>query len=515
MKGENYINEINLTKSDNKWLEYHTLTKERTSELKSIDKNKTLSLKIWSIIVTFLSALIFDRFFVEKNIGISFFIYWVVLLACFYVVNKENIKFRKSMGWFLLIPSLLISFSYTIHNNMVLRSINIVIVPVLFTFSFLLIIYNSLEWYKFNFIRDFFKRIFPLTIENMFKPFSFLKELFASKNKTKSINKDISLGILVTLPVLFIVLFLLSSSDLIINYYITHLFSDFNFDFDFGHILIIFLIFIITFGFMWSFHYPIQRIIMNKSEKTTINSSVILVLLVSLSFVYLLFTLIQSSYLYTSGKSLPTGITYANYARTGFFQLLLVTLINLSIVYFTTKYIEYKNNKAKKISKILLCLIVLFTINMLYASHFKLSLYENYYGFTYLRFYVHYTIITIFILLVIALISVISENLSISKYTLVSLLVMYTIINFFNVDGFIAKNNIQRYNTTGKLDISYNMSLSADAFEEISSLKDESNKYISDSVDRYIDRTLDYVDSDSHWYEFNIRNYTIKKFINK
>jgi hypothetical protein len=154
---------------------------------------------------------------------------------------------------------------------------------------------------------------------------------------------------------------------------------------------------------------------------------------------------------------------------------------------------------------------------MLYASHFKLSLYENFYGFTYLRFYVHYTIITIFILLVITLVGIIGEKLSIAKCTLVSLLVMYTIINFFNVDGFIAKKNIQRYRATGKLDISYNMNLSADAFEEISSLKDKSNKYtsISDSVDSYIARTLDYVNSDSHWYEFNIRKNEIKQLIIK
>lgn len=512
----NSINKINLTQSDNKWLEYHKLSKERTEEIKIIDREKTSIIKIWSIIITLLSAILFDRFFVDKEIGISFFIYGITIFICFYVVNRENIKFRKSIGCFLLVPSLLISFSYTMHNNITLRAMNILIVPVFFTSSFLLIIYDSLEWYKFDFIKDFFKRILPLTIENMFKPFLFLSDIFISKKEKKSINKDIILGILITIPVLIIVLFLLSSSDLVFNYYITDWISNIDFDlnFDFGHLLTIFLVFIATFGFMWSFNYPIQRVIVYKKDKTTVSSSVIFVLLISLNIVYLLFAIIQSSFLYTSGgKSLPAGITYAQYARTGFFQLLLVTLINLSIVYLSTKYIGYKNNKAKKISKILLSLIVLFTLNMLYASHFKLSLYENYYGFTYLRFYVHYTILTIFILLIIALAGIWSKKVSIAKLTLISLLSMYTIINFFNVDAFIAKRNIQRYRDTDKIDMAYNISLSVDAFQEIYSLKDETDYYVSYNSKEYIDRILDELDTYTKWYEFNIKKNSIKEFL--
>lgn len=516
MDFKNCINEIDLTESSSKWLEYHNLSKKRTAEIKIIDTEKKLSSKIWSIIVILLSAILFDMFFVEKSIGISFLIYWIILLICFYITNKETIKLKKSIGWFLLVPSIIISFSYTMHNNITLNAINILIVPVFFTSSFLLIIYDSLEWYKFSFVKDFFKRILPLTIENMFKPFSFLKDIFASKKEKKSINKDILLGILITIPVLIVVLFLLSSSDLVFNYYITDWIPNLNLNFDFGHFLRIFIVFIITFGFMWSFNYPIQRLIINKKEKTTVSSSVIFVLLISLDILYLLFALIQSSFLYTiAGKSLPAGITYAQYARTGFFQLLLVTLINLSIVYLSTKYIEYKNNKAKKISKILLSLIVLFTLNMLYASHFKLSLYENYYGFTHLRFYVHYTILTIFILLIIALAGIWSEKVSIAKLTLIALLVMYTTINFFNVDAFIAKRNIQRYRDTEKIDMAYNINLSVDAFEEIYSLKDEPDLYVSSNVQKYVDKIFRELNSDSYWYEFNIRKNKIKKLIIK
>ncbi|GAA0182023.1 hypothetical protein SH2C18_44690 [Clostridium sediminicola] len=514
MDYRNSINEIDLTQSSNKWLEYHNLSKGRNEEIRTIDRDKSSTTKIWSIIIILLSAIIFDTFFIGKNIGISFFIYCLILLVCFYVTNKETIKLRKSAGWFLLIPSLLISFSYTLNNNITLRSMNILMLPILFTSSFLLIIYASLEWYKFRFVKDFFRRILPLTIENMFKPFSFSKDVFASKKEKKSLNKDIILGILITIPVLIVILLLLASSDLVFNYYITDWIPNLDLDFDFGHFLRIFIVFIATFGFMWSFNYPIQRLIVTKKEKTSVSSSIILVLLISLNIVYLLFAIIQSSFLYTNGgKTLPAGITYAQYARTGFFQLVLVTLINLSIIYFSTKYIWYKNEKAKKISKILLSLIVLFTLNMLYASHFKLSLYENYYGFTYLRFYVHYTILTIFILLIISFVGIWSIKVSIAKLTLISLLTMYTVINFFNVDGFIAKRNIQRYMATAKIDMAYNISLSVDAFEEIYSLKDELDYYISYNSKEYINRIIEELDTSTKWYEFNIKKNSIKEFL--
>lgn len=50
-----------------------------------------------------------------------------------------------------------------------------------------------------------------------------------------------------------------------------------------------------------------------------------------LNIIYAIFCFIQISYLFTK-MTLPEGFTYAEYARQGFFELMIVTFINFAII---------------------------------------------------------------------------------------------------------------------------------------------------------------------------------------
>ena len=54
--------------------------------------------------------------------------------------------------------------------------------------------------------------------------------------------------------------------------------------------------------------------------------------------VYLVFCVIQIVYLFMGKGSLPEGMTYSQYARQGFFQLLFVAVLNLVMVLMCLKY---------------------------------------------------------------------------------------------------------------------------------------------------------------------------------
>ena len=58
--------------------------------------------------------------------------------------------------------------------------------------------------------------------------------------------------------------------------------------------------------------------------------------------VYLLFCMVQISYLFTGGFTLPAEYSYAGFARQGFFQLLFVSALNLLLVLVTSSVFSFR-----------------------------------------------------------------------------------------------------------------------------------------------------------------------------
>ena len=163
--------------------------------------------------------------------------------------------------------------------------------------------------------------------------------------------------------------------------------------------------------------------------------------------------MIQFSYLYGGDNiALPANFTYAEYARKGFFELAAVTFINFIIVLSCLKYIKKDNKRLLKIANLLLTVLVAFTLNMLFSANFKLTLYEAAFGYTFLRVSVHLFMLLLFILCLVVAAGIWYRKIPIVKSIIVITIIMYTIINYLNIDGFIARKNIERYNETGKLD---------------------------------------------------------------
>ena len=75
--------------------------------------------------------------------------------------------------------------------------------------------------------------------------------------------------------------------------------------------------------------------------------------------------------------------TYAEYAREGFFQLLLVTVINFSIIFFLIYKTDTINENS--VLKCLVLILISFTILLIFNSYYRMYLYMHEYGFTILR----------------------------------------------------------------------------------------------------------------------------------
>ena len=118
--------------------------------------------------------------------------------------------------------------------------------------------------------------------------------------------------------------------------------------------------------------------------------------------VYAVFTVIQFKYLF-GGESfiLPSSYTFAEYARRGFFELVVVAVINFVIILITVSFIRRENSKVHAVNKGLLSFLVGFTFVMLISAFYRMLVYEQAYGFTYSRIFVQAFMVLLFFLFII------------------------------------------------------------------------------------------------------------------
>lgn len=495
--------------------------KKRNKEHGDFDAGIEIREKLYTIIASLTIGIIYNYFFREKSIGLSYPIFTVLLSIFYFLSTKNRAKGNKKVGYFALGFSIVLALNFSIHSNRVLNAINIILIPGLLTGAFILIRYEGFKWYEIGFVAKIFKRLFALPFENLLKPFKFIRIARVNKGKVKlnSTQKNILIGLGISIPLIFIIIALLSSADMVFGYYITNfykLFPKLSLADTAGDIVIIGLVFIYIFGYLWSFNYNEKC---NAEEKGKVKIKwepvTILTIIFMIDIVYLMFSIVQFSYLYGGHNALPNGFTYAEYARRGFFELVLVTIMNFSILLCCIKFMKKDNKGMKFILNIFLTLLVLFTGNMLFSAHFKMSLYERTYGYTYLRVFVHVFLLLLFIMFIISLAALWIEKVPMAKLSIIAALSMYVLLNYANVDAFIARKNIERFHDTGKIDLYYLSSLSYDAISEIKRLEDEPQLSLENKriLEDYFKKAKQKLSKKASWCEFNYSKYKAFKVI--
>lgn len=116
------------------------------------------------------------------------------------------------------------------------------------------------------------------------------------------------------------------------------------------------------------------------------------IVLGSVVAVFALFIVIQLRYLFTSGM-LPNGLTYADYARRGYGELLLATLLASMVIYLLGALKNKKTRSTEILSYTLLGLNLLVVL----SAWKRLSLYESAYGWTMTRFVARMGLVSILV----------------------------------------------------------------------------------------------------------------------
>jgi hypothetical protein len=165
------------------------------------------------------------------------------------------------------------------------------------------------------------------------------------------------------------------------------------------------------------------------------------------------------------------GLTYAEYARGGFWQLLVVTGLTLAVMAVAGRWAPRVLPADRLLIRVLLGGLAALTLVIVWSALRRMSLYEQAYGYTRLRVFV--TGVELWLGLLFVMIMVAGFRLRarwLPRAALAAAVVGMLGLAVLNPDRFIAARNVDRYQQTGRIDLDYLSELSADAVPEMARL---------------------------------------------
>lgn len=158
------------------------------------------------------------------------------------------------------------------------------------------------------------------------------------------------------------------------------------------------------------------------------------------------FMAIQGAYLFGGLDTLArTGMTYAEYARRGFFELLAVACLALGLLCGLAIVTRRASGRERRMFHAACALMIALLLGLLGSAFQRMWLYEQAYGYTELRIYTHSFMIWLAVLLGLFLLALLRGRAQIfSMGGLVAALVYLALLNLANPDALIVRENIGR-----------------------------------------------------------------------
>lgn len=209
-----------------------------------------------------------------------------------------------------------------------------------------------------------------------------------------------------------------------------------------------------------------------------------LIVLGSVVLLFATFLSVQMAYLFSQDPSQKgTGLTYANYAREGFFQLTVVAALTWWLVELARRRVEAPEGSRQDLAvRVASSLVLVQALVILVSAHVRLWLYDETYGFTLMRLYAHAGIVFLGVALVVRLTTLWVLQRSSANLVFAGALAVLGGMNLLNPDAVIVKANLA--NETGTIDWYYLSTLSADAADALSPAFEDENGLISATGDR-------------------------------
>lgn len=453
--------------------------------------------------ISIIIAIMYAVCFCKNQTGIACGVFGMFLTFTFWWLKiKKEKKIISIWDIFYGLSSILLSFVPAVSDNVFIIFVSKILLIIIFIKWSIHIRYNVEQIELIRNISVMFDFFFA-SLSQIFSPFTDIrhrsisgdnsmsvsnngyKEEYQKKDKKSDFKSQISIGIIISLPFLFVILGLLASADAVFKNMILSVFNG-------GDNIVNMFEWLLTAAIGFLMAYCLGKVLLQKKiiiTPTEINQAdtVIGVTFAAIfSVVYVLFCGVQAvALLNTGGNMLPQGYTYARYARAGFFQLLIVCMINVCMVIACR--IKFRmNGMLKK----LLIVISVCTYIMLVSSAYRIILYIQHYNLTFLRLLVLWSLVVIAVLMIFVIWFIFNNHIKIFEYALLSFTVLFLIFAFMIPENMIAEYNIRNFETEEKTDEHYLLNhLSMDAAGAIISHKFEKENlkvsYCREIVQKY------------------------------
>jgi Domain of unknown function (DUF4153) len=186
----------------------------------------------------------------------------------------------------------------------------------------------------------------------------------------------------------------------------------------------------------------------------------------ALDLLFAAFVLVQLTVLFGGAQHVlgDDGPTYAEYARSGFWQLLTVTVLTLPVLGVAARRAPNADRADRILIRTLLGSLAALTLVIVASALYRMNLYEQAYGFTRLRILV--SACELWLGAVFAMVLAAGVRLRarwLAQAVAGSAAAALLGLALLNPDRFIAERNIDRYERIDRIDVDYLSRLSADA----------------------------------------------------
>lgn len=453
--------------------------------------------------------------FVSMGLGVTIFTAVLCIAALIYFKNGALGQTKTSLPLLGLI--LVSGAGFTLFDGPVIKFLNFIFL----TFCFIYWICTSAklrleERLSFYFLSDMLRQTFSVPFYNLTACFGGIRQVFSKSGKGKGFLSGV-LGIVFFLPVLIIVITLLNDADAAFE----NLMEQFRFSVSENMLIYIrdILFGIPVACYLYGLLYGSRH--RRCAETATIESvneqiksfrvipeTAVYSALAALNLIYVVFFLVQASYLFSAFQnSLPESMTYAEYARRGFFELCAVSGINFGVIAFAHLIAKREKPKVLKFYTVALCI---FTLMLIGTAMSKMGMYISYYGLTQMRVYTSWFMIVLLFLFAIILLRQM-KAFNGTRISVIGCVVLFLLLSFGNVDGMIAKYNIGRYQqgTLENLDVKAFYELSDGAVPYLYGLYQETDDpVLKYRLEKVICKPRYGIDAgDQTFRDFNLQHY--------
>ncbi|MBZ5535766.1 MAG: DUF4173 domain-containing protein [Acidobacteriia bacterium] len=278
-------------------------------------------------------------------------------------------------------------------------------------------------------------------------------------------------GVLIALPLLLLFGGLLTGADAIFSHFIKDIFH-INVESVFSHLFMVVLFAWLAGGFLRGLIFGTEIHTVKDWHTPTFSLGIIEIgiVLTSLNVLFLSFVLVQVRYLFGGAQwiQVSPGLTYAEYARRGFFELVAVAALVLPLLLACHWLMPKEQPSQRRVFGWLAGFQLALVFVIMISALERMVLYQQEYGLTEQRFYTTTFmawLAVVFLWFSVTVLRGRREHFAFGAM-MAGFLLVFT-LHIVNPDQFIARVNLSRENTGHPLDAGYVASLSADAVPEM------------------------------------------------